>query len=273
MSKSELKGWKSEPHLVKDEDLDRELSWIRAYFHSSEGNGGSEWVRNLHEVRQRDLMLFNLGNLGGKNVLDVGCGAGEYLRTVGKMGASYLGGQDLDENAVKRGRVKFDEEKLEGKLVIGDCQKLDFPDNFFDAAFSSDFFEHISKDVKENVVNEVFRVLKPGGVFVIKTPNLSYLRLIINLKRFINLLRLRSPFIYIAHTKDNPDNEHYGLTTHSELESILEDSFFHTPEITHTPLIRKRLPMFITNLLHGKKLFSESIIITAKKSIFYGIWG
>ena len=55
------------------------------------------------------------------------------------MGTSFLGGQDLDEEAVKLGRVKFDEEKLEGKLVIGDCQKLDFPDDFFDVAFSSDF--------------------------------------------------------------------------------------------------------------------------------------
>lgn len=273
MSKNKLKGWKSEPQLVKNEDLDRELSWLQAYFHSYEGNGGSEWRRNLHEVRQRDLMLFNLGDLDGKKVLDVGCGAGEYLRTVGKMGASYLGGQDLDENAIKRGRVKFDEEKLEGKLVIQDCQKLDFPDNFFDCAFSSDFFEHISKDVKDNVISEVFRVLKPGGVFVIKTPNLSYLRLIINLKRFINLLRFRSPYIFIAHTKDNPDNEHYGLTTFSELESILEDNFFHTPEITYTPLIRKGLPVFISRFLNGKKLFSESIIIKSRKSIFYGLWG
>ena len=86
MSKSKLKGWKSEPHLVKNEDLDRELAWIQAYFWASMDNDGKVWARNLHEVRQRDLMIFNLGDLDGKNVLDVGCGAAEYLRTVGKNG-------------------------------------------------------------------------------------------------------------------------------------------------------------------------------------------
>ena len=273
MSKNELKGWKSSTKVVKDEDLNKELAWLQAYFWVSFESEGREWTRNLHELRQRDFMMFELGNVEGKKVLDVGCGSGEYLRTAAKMGASYLGGQDLDNEGIKRGRLNFEKEEIEGKLVIGDCQKLDFPDNFFDVAFSSDFFEHISLDVKENVVSEVFRVLKPGGSFVIKTPNLTYLRIVIALKRMLNLLRFRSPFIYIAHTKDNPDNEHYGLTTHAELARVLENNFFHTPVTTYTPIIRNRLPMFITNFLNGKKPFSESIIITAKKSIFYSIWG
>ena len=122
------------------------------------------------------------------------------------------------------------------------------------------------------MISEVYRVLKPEGIFTIKTPNLSFLKISLYLKRILNLLRLRSPFIYIAHTKDNPDSVHIGLDTHSGIEKLLENNFFHTPEITYVPLIRKRLPKFITKLLYGKKSFTEEIIISTRKSIFIGMW-
>lgn len=267
-----MKGWNSENEKVSIEELDEELAWLQGFFWSSEDNEGKEWKRNFHEIRQRDLMLFTLGEVKEKKILDIGCGSAEYLRTLAKMGTKFVGGQDLSEEAIKRGRLKFEEEKIEGKLVVGDAANLDFPDNFFDCAFSSDFFEHISIEIKDQVISEVYRVLKPGGIFTIKTPNLSYLKKIINIRRALNLLRLRSPFIHIAHTKDNPDNEHYGLTTYAELENLLENRFFHTPEITFVPLIRKGLPKFITNFLYGKKSFSEAIIISSKKPLFQSLW-
>jgi len=268
-----MKGWNSEKKIVSKAELDEENHWLLGFFWTDMENEGREWRRDFHEIRQRDMMLFNLGEVEGKKILDVGCGSAEYLRTVAKMGADYLGGQDLSEKAITKGRLKFSEENIQGKLVLGDAVKLDFPDNFFDTVFSTDFFEHISTEVKEKVISEVYRVLKPGGKFVIKTPNLSYLKIAIYLKRILNLVRLRSPFIYITDTKDNPGREHHGLTTYSELENLLENNFFHTPEITYVPLIREKLPKFVTNFLYGKKIFTEVIIITAKKAIFKGIWG
>ena len=171
-------------------------------------------------------MLFSLGDIKGKKVLDVGCGAAHYSTIVGKMGAEFVGGQDLDEEQIKKGRSKLKELGINGKLVVGNAINLGFPDNFFDCVFSADFFEHISLEEKEKVISEVFRVLKPGGIFTIKTPNLTYLKVVIYIKRFINIFTARSPFIHIAHTKNNPDNQHHGLTTFAKLESLLEGSFF-----------------------------------------------
>ena len=166
----------------------------------------------------------------------------------------------------------MEREGREGKLVIGNAIKLEFPDNFFDCAVSNDFFEHINYEEKQKVICEVFRVLKPGGIFTIKTPNISYLKLVILLKRMFNLLRFKSPFIYIAHTKDNPTNEHHGLTTFKELEKLLVDNFFHSPSVTYAPLIRKRLPKAISRLLFGKKIFTETIILSSRKALFYGFY-
>ena len=173
---------------------------------------------------------------------------------------------------MKRGRLRLSKDNIKGELAVGDAVKLDFPDKFFDSAFSSDFFEHISYEVKDKVISEVYRVLKPGGTFTIKTPNLRFLKLVVYLKRIRNLLRLKSPLIYIAHTRNNPNNEHCGLTTYSELKKLLEDKFFHTPKITYVPLIRKGFPGALTKLLYGRKTFTDTIIITTRKAIFYGYW-
>ena len=268
-----MKGWKSEK-VVSSEKLNsaHEFQERWGFFWSSNDNEGKEWTRNFQELRLKDLTLFCLGEVKGKKIIDIGCFRADYLLTVAKLGAKYVGGQDLNEDAVKIGRLRFNEENIEGKLVVGDAVKLDFPDNFFDIAFSCDVFEHISLEVKEKVISEVYRVLKPGGKFVIKTPNLSYLKTSIILKRILNLVMLKSPFVHIAHTNNNPDNQHHGLTTYSELENLLENNFFHTPEITFVPLIRKRLPRFVTKLLYGKKSLTETIIISTRKSIFVSMW-
>ena len=272
-----MKGWKSE-EFAYHKELD-EFHWTQGFFWTAMDNEGKEtafpdglWTRNFHELRQRDLTLFCLGEVKDKKIIDIGCFKADYLLTLAKLGAGYVGGQDIDEVAVKIGRRRLSEENIEGKLVVGDAVKLDFPDNFFDIAFSSDVFEHMSLEVKEKVISEVYRVLKPGGTFVIKTPNLSYLKICIFLKRILNLVMLKSPFVHIAHTNNNPDNQHHGLTTYSELENLLENNFFHTPEITFVPLIRKRLPKFVTKLLYGKKSLTETIIISTRKSIFVSMW-
>ena len=157
-------GWKKH-ETINTEELD-ENSWAKGFFAESHYDWDGKFkVRNFHELRQRDLMLFSLGNVNGKKVLDVGCGSAEYLAIIGKMGANFVGGQDLGEEYINNGRKRLKESNIDGKLVIGDATKLDFPDDYFDIAFSSDFFEHITLEQKIKVISEVYRVLKPGGIF------------------------------------------------------------------------------------------------------------
>jgi len=176
------------------------------------------------------------------------------------------------KKSIETCKKRLDEEKIIGDLKVGDATILQFSDESFDCVFSADFFEHISYEQKQAIISEAYRVLKPGGILTIKTPNLSYLRLSIILKRFTRLCRFKSPFIYIAHTKNNPDSVHHGLTTYKELERLLEENFFHTPIITYLPLIRKGVPGFLIKYLFGKKLFTEHIIITTRKALFQGMY-
>ncbi len=264
------KGWNSQ-ESIKNELTDED-TWLKGFFASQHDNWDGKFrTRNFHELRCRDLTLFALGNVDGKKVLDVGCGSGEYMLTVAKMGARVFG-QDLGGTQVDTANHRLKKHQVNGKAFIGDAQNLSFENNYFDIVYSTDFFEHITLETKQKVIAEIYRVLKPGGTLVIKTPNLQYLKLIINIKRFVNILRFRFRFVYIAHTNNNPDNEHHGLTTYKELTDILESNFFHTPKIIPVPLIRDLIPKFVARLLYGKKIFTEEIIIVTRKSIFVGMY-
>ena len=60
-----------------------------------------------------------------------------------------------------------------------DATKLPFKDNSFDTIFNSEMIEHLYPQDSKKMLDEFFRVLKPGGKLIITTPNRSeYRRLI-----------------------------------------------------------------------------------------------
>jgi 2-polyprenyl-3-methyl-5-hydroxy-6-metoxy-1,4-benzoquinol methylase len=268
-----MRGWTK---TEKTRDLaDVSEAWLKGFFHDTHYDwDGITWNRNFAELRTRDVAFMALGDVGGKNILDVGCGDGTYAFVLSKLGAT-VSGQDLSILGVESAnqREYGETNSLKGKFVCADATKLMFESETFDAVFSSDFFEHISLNTKREVIAEIYRVLKPGGIFVIKTPNLDYLRLSIYVNRFLNLLRGRSPFIYIAHTRNNPDCEHHGLTNYREMRRELEGCFFHTPNFHHHFLVRRGLSQTISNFLFSLRLrmFNEHLILSTRKSIFVGV--
>ena len=250
-------------------------AWLKGYFTDSHyGWDGKTWIRNFTELRTRDLALNALGDVSLKKILDVGCGDGTYAFVLSKLGA-LVSGQDLDFTQIQTAneRVYGNSNELKGQFICADAKNLMFASNSFDAVFSADFFEHIDLNTKRHVIKEIYRVLKPGGILVIKTPNLDYLKLSINLKRFFSLLKGKSPWIYIAHTNNNPDNEHHGLTNYKEMREELEAAFFHTPIFIRQHLTRKGITPKISDLMFKSHINSlnEHLIISTRKSIFVGV--
>ncbi len=222
--------------------------------------------RDLEELRLRDLSLFTLGEVSGKTILDIGCGQGLYSMILLRLGAKKVCGQDISENAITVARKKAKNLNYDNFTgIVGDCSELQFEDDTFDLVFSGDVFEHISDDLKLKCIKEAYRVLKPGGTFTIKTPNKSYLIFSNFLHRIKAVLKLKNPFkIHIAHTKNNPDNQHHGLITHKRLERIFTETMFHFPETTKTRL-NKGLPKRLSKYLGKFRIFNQHIIISARK--------
>jgi len=100
----------------------------------------------------------------GEIVLDLGCGAGLdlyfYAKAVGINGKVY--GLDISEEMVKKARDKKDKVEIKNvEIKCGHSDNIPLKDNSIDIVASNGIY-NLSPD-KEAVMQEVFRVLKPGG--------------------------------------------------------------------------------------------------------------
>lgn len=112
---------------------------------------------------------FSLGTVKkGASVLDIGCGAGVdtilAARMVGPNGRAV--GIDLVSEMLERGKNNLGMTHLKNvSFIEGSANKLDFPDEGFDVVVSNGVFNLIPD--KEAAIAEAFRLLKPGGRFMI----------------------------------------------------------------------------------------------------------
>lgn len=97
-------------------------------------------------------------------------------------------GLDISDDLVARAKKNFQKEKLKAKLLVGDMRKIKFPNNFFDFVFSIGTIEHITNP--QVVVDEVYRVLKPGGKCLIGVPNKFHLFLRPILVKILDIFNL-----------------------------------------------------------------------------------
>lgn len=106
-----------------------------------------------------DFAGFNEGT--GKRVLEVGVGLGADHQKWAEAGAE-LYGIDLTERAIANTFHRLNLFNLKSNLLVDDAENLSFEDNFFDIVYSWGVVHHSPNP--SNAVDEVFRVLKPGGV-------------------------------------------------------------------------------------------------------------
>jgi SAM-dependent methyltransferase len=109
-------------------------------------------------------LLESLGPLHGRRILDLGCGKGRFARILADRGARVVG---LDVSAAMlaaAGGAGLDR-------VRGSARRLPFRDASFDAAIAVEVFEHLEPRAIDDVCDELRRVLRPGGRFVLVDKN------------------------------------------------------------------------------------------------------
>lgn len=100
----------------------------------------------------------------GKDVLEIGCGRGGGASYVaGYLGPRRYVGLDINKHAVAFDRAFYERQKnLE--FVVGDAHAIPFDDGTFDVVLNVESSHHY-RDLGR-FLREVYRVLKPGGVFL-----------------------------------------------------------------------------------------------------------
>jgi SAM-dependent methyltransferase len=104
----------------------------------------------------------------GADVLDAGCGVGYGTAFLAEQ-AGRVVGVDLSEQAIAYARGRYALANVE--FVVGDVAALPLSDDSFDAVCAFETIEHLPEPVC--FLREVKRVLRPGGVFVVSTPQVE----------------------------------------------------------------------------------------------------
>jgi ubiquinone/menaquinone biosynthesis C-methylase UbiE len=163
-------------------------------------------------------------------ILDVGCGTGDILIEIMKRNnKARLFGIDASAYMTKRAAQRTRE-----KIIKSVAERLPFENNFFDKVLCSEVLEHVQNMKKS--IDEISRVLKPGGVFVISYPDENLINLT---KTVINLLRMEKivfPGEYMPES-DMSEHWHRRKIDTKDLIGILKKHGLKINKIFHHPFI------------------------------------
>lgn len=130
-----------------------------------------KWLGDFEGFNFNNLTSFKFcyhwlkENCKDKIILDYGCGNGIHSTFPAKMGAKKVIGIDLSEKSLEIARERAKRKGLEGKVEFlkMDCEKMEFPDNFFDIIFDGGTFSSLDL---QKTYPELVRVLKSDGYLI-----------------------------------------------------------------------------------------------------------
>lgn len=119
------------------------------------------------DIKWRNKVVKLVDQAKPETILDIATGTGDLAINLAKTEASKIVGLDISSGMLEIGKSKIKNRGLDQKIemVLGDSEQMPFKENSFDAitvAFGVRNFEDLEQGLKD-----IYRVLKPGGTFVI----------------------------------------------------------------------------------------------------------
>ena len=113
-----------------------------------------------------EYAFWLLGDVGGKTVLDFGCGAGENLVPLVERGARVIG-MDISPELIALARQRLALAGLQATLQVGSAYETGLPDASVDVIFCIALIHHL--DI-EQVRKEMLRILAKDGKIILQEP-------------------------------------------------------------------------------------------------------
>ncbi len=152
-----------------------------------------------------ELLKKYLPKKNGNIILDAGCGTGSLIKKIKSFGKIW--GIDASSEA-----LKFAKKNGLKNVLKASVEKIPFENNTFDAVISIDVLYH--KEVKSDLkaLREFKRVLKPGGILIIKNPAHNW---------------LRGNHDIVIHTKRRYSSKQFGEKLHQAGFQIIQLSYIN----------------------------------------------
>ena len=119
------------------------------------------------DIKWRKKVVQIVKEKNPETILDIATGTGDFAIMLSKLNPKKIVGLDLSKGMLDIGIEKIKKKNLDNliEMVLGDSENLPFEDNSFDAitvGFGVRNFEDLDKGLQE-----IHRVLKPHGIFVV----------------------------------------------------------------------------------------------------------
>lgn len=152
----------------KDSDLGKKEQVAQMFDTISSNYDGLNRVISFGiDIKWRKKVIEIVARTNPKNVLDIATGTGDLAILLAETSAEKVIGLDISAGMLDVGRTKINQKNLSHKIemVLADSENMSYTDSTFDAitvAFGIRNFETLEKGL-----SEIYRVLKPNGIFVI----------------------------------------------------------------------------------------------------------
>ncbi len=124
-------------------------------------------VKKARKENRENILKLLPDIEGGVSILDLGCDDGSWTL---RLGEKYANPSLFGVEVVGK-RAREAQEKGIVTKSFDLNGSFDFEDNYFDIVHSNQVIEHLYDT--DNFISEVFRILKPGGYFIVSTVSLS----------------------------------------------------------------------------------------------------
>lgn len=153
----------------KDSDATKKTQVANMFNNISENYDGLNRMMTFGiDVKWRQKVVSIIKNCEPNKILDIATGTGDLaIMHSQEMPNAQIIGLDISSGMLEVGKDKIENLKLSNqiKMVLGDSENIPYEDNYFDAitvSYGVRNFENLNKGLQE-----INRVLKPGGTFVI----------------------------------------------------------------------------------------------------------
>lgn len=208
----------------------------------------SELANDVSWVVRKGIAIEYIKKILNKEdkILDIGCGAGYFLKQLFDNGFYKIYGIDIDDYLV------FPEISKVAKMSFLDVsmEKIPAQDNYFDLVTAFQVMEHLENPF--HFIQETQRVLKTGGILMFSIPNSFNLKSRLKFLLYGNLVDYRK------------DNNHIAFLTKDVFENTVL-KYFTIENVFYFGMCISHIPRFFAKFLQKSELFTAKVLFMLKK--------